>query len=132
MLRIPRPLRLALLAASTGGAVALFLRQAHPARLASSLAGLPPGAVAAAVAATLGGVALAAVRWRLLLAAGGVEAAAPRLFAALTIGAVPGARLGAGIALGAQERTLRLVVGLFLLAVALWYAAVQALAMIGD
>jgi hypothetical protein len=54
------------------------------------------------------------------------------IFLALTLGAVPGARLGARIALGAQERTLRVVVGLFLLAVALWYAAVQALAMMGD
>ena len=41
-----------------------------------------------------------------------------RIFAALTVGSVPGARLGAGIALGARERPLRLAVGVFLLLVA--------------
>jgi uncharacterized membrane protein YfcA len=45
---------------------------------------------------------------------------------ALTVGAVPGARLGAGIALGTRDRTLRLAVGSFLFAVAVAYAAVQA------
>jgi uncharacterized membrane protein YfcA len=45
------------------------------------------------------------------------------IFAALTVGAVPGARIGARLALGARERTLRLLVGLFLLAVALAYGA---------
>jgi uncharacterized membrane protein YfcA len=43
------------------------------------------------------------------------------IFAVLTIGVVPGARLGAKIALGTSERTLRIVVGVFLLAVALLY-----------
>lgn len=47
------------------------------------------------------------------------------IFAALTVGAVPGARLGAGLAIGARERTLRLAVGSFLLAVALAYAVGQ-------
>ncbi len=41
--------------------------------------------------------------------------------AVLTIGVIPGARLGAKIALGTSERTLRVVVGVFLLAVALLY-----------
>lgn len=43
------------------------------------------------------------------------------IFAALTVGVVPGARLGARLALGAKERTLRWSVGLFLLAIALLY-----------
>lgn len=47
------------------------------------------------------------------------------IFAALTVGAVPGARLGAGVALGARERTLRLAVGGFLLIIAVGYAAAQ-------
>lgn len=50
----------------------------------------------------------------------------PAIFAALTVGAVPGARIGAGIALGTRDRTLRLAVGSFLLAVALAYGVVQA------
>jgi hypothetical protein len=82
-----RPVRIALVAASSGGALALFLAQAHPDRLWRSLAALPPGAAGAAVAAGLGGVALCAVRWRWLLAAGGVEATTPKVFAALTAGA---------------------------------------------
>jgi uncharacterized membrane protein YfcA len=47
------------------------------------------------------------------------------IFAALVVGAVPGARLGAGLALGARERTLRLAVGIFLLVIAVAYAAEQ-------
>jgi uncharacterized protein len=43
------------------------------------------------------------------------------IFLALTIGVVPGARLGARIALGVRERTLRMAVGAFLLVVALAY-----------
>ncbi|HKE53315.1 MAG TPA: sulfite exporter TauE/SafE family protein, partial [Actinomycetota bacterium] len=43
------------------------------------------------------------------------------IFVALTIGVVPGARLGAHIALGVRERTLRTAVGAFLLVVALVY-----------
>ena len=45
------------------------------------------------------------------------------IFAALIVGSVPGARIGARIALGTRERTLRLLVGSFLLVVALTYGA---------
>ena len=45
------------------------------------------------------------------------------IFAALTLGAVPGARIGARLALGTRERTLRLLVGSFLLVVAVVYGA---------
>lgn len=48
------------------------------------------------------------------------------LFAALTVGAVPGARVGAKIALGTRERTLRLLVGGFLLVVAVAYGVSEA------
>ena len=41
----------------------------------------------------------------------------------LSIGAVPGARIGANLALGSRERTLRLAVGGFLLAAASLYGA---------
>jgi uncharacterized membrane protein YfcA len=50
---------------------------------------------------------------------------------ALTVGAVPGARLGAAFALGAKERTLRLIVGGGLLAVSVGYAVDQAATMLG-
>jgi uncharacterized membrane protein YfcA len=50
---------------------------------------------------------------------------------ALTAGAVPGARLGAVLALGAKERTLRLIVGGGLLAIAVGYAVDQTAAMLG-
>lgn len=43
----------------------------------------------------------------------------------LTVGAVPGARIGAGLALGTAERTLRLVVGGGMLSIAALYAGVQ-------
>jgi uncharacterized membrane protein YfcA len=43
----------------------------------------------------------------------------------LTIGAVPGARIGAMLALGTAERTLRLVVGGGMLAIAVVYAGAQ-------
>jgi uncharacterized membrane protein YfcA len=43
----------------------------------------------------------------------------------LTIGAVPGARVGAMLALGTAERTLRLVVGAGMLAIAILYAGLQ-------
>jgi uncharacterized membrane protein YfcA len=43
------------------------------------------------------------------------------IFLALTIGVVPGARIGAKLALGVRERTLRILVGVFLLAIALLY-----------
>jgi uncharacterized protein len=44
---------------------------------------------------------------------------------ALIVGGVPGARLGAALALGAKERTLRLVVGGGLLAISAGYAIEQ-------
>jgi uncharacterized membrane protein YfcA len=43
----------------------------------------------------------------------------------LTIGAVPGARIGATLALGTAERTLRLVVGGGMLVIAVFYAGLQ-------
>jgi uncharacterized membrane protein YfcA len=49
------------------------------------------------------------------------------IFAAITLGAVPGAMVGARIALGTQERTLRLAVGSFLLVVAIAYGASEAI-----
>ena len=48
------------------------------------------------------------------------------IFLAVTLGAVPGALIGARIALGSQERTLRLAVGSFLLVVAVAYGATEA------
>jgi hypothetical protein len=53
------------------------------------------------------------------------------IFAALTIGVVPGARLGARLALGASEHSLRLSVGAFLLAIAVLYGADEAVALLG-
>jgi uncharacterized membrane protein YfcA len=50
---------------------------------------------------------------------------------ALTVGAVPGARLGAALALGAGERTLRLIVGGGLLAISVGYAVEQTATMLG-
>jgi uncharacterized protein len=43
------------------------------------------------------------------------------IFAVLVIGVIPGARLGANLALGVKERTLRVLVGFFLFAVAIAY-----------
>ena len=43
------------------------------------------------------------------------------VFVVVTLGAVPGARLGAQLALGTRERTLRLLVGTFLLVVGAAY-----------
>ncbi len=45
------------------------------------------------------------------------------IFLVVTLGAVPGARLGATVALGTRERTLRKLVGTFLLVVAVAYGA---------
>jgi len=45
------------------------------------------------------------------------------IFLVLTFGVVPGARIGARIALGARERALRVTVGVFLLVVAVAYGA---------
>jgi uncharacterized membrane protein YfcA len=47
------------------------------------------------------------------------------IFLVLVVGVVPGARLGAKIALGARERTLRILVAGFLLLVAVGYGAVE-------
>jgi uncharacterized protein len=47
------------------------------------------------------------------------------IFAVLVIGVVPGARIGAGIALGTRERTLRYLVGGFLLAVSFVYGIAE-------
>ena len=49
----------------------------------------------------------------------------------LTIGAVPGARIGAKLALGSGERTLRLTVGSGMLAVAVLYAVIQVSDLLG-
>jgi uncharacterized membrane protein YfcA len=49
------------------------------------------------------------------------------IFLSLVVGSVPGARLGAAFALGARERTLRLIVGAGLLVIAVLYAVDQAL-----
>jgi uncharacterized membrane protein YbhN (UPF0104 family) len=103
-----RALRISAVAASTAGALALFLLVAHPASLAGALRSLPASAALAAVGATMAGVMLGASRWRGLLAAGGAEAGAGRLFAALTIGAatnnlVP-ARGGDAVRLEAAHR----------------------------
>jgi uncharacterized membrane protein YfcA len=46
-----------------------------------------------------------------------------QIFVVVTIGAVPGARIGARVALGTKERTLRVLVGAFLLVVAVAYGA---------
>lgn len=53
------------------------------------------------------------------------------LFLVVTVGAVPGARIGASIALGTHERTLRMMVGSFLLLVALAYGLSELVAFLG-
>jgi uncharacterized protein len=53
------------------------------------------------------------------------------VFAAVTVGALPGARIGAALALGTAERTLRLVVALFLLVVAGAYGVSEAIELVG-
>jgi uncharacterized membrane protein YfcA len=52
------------------------------------------------------------------------------LFVVVTLGAVPGARIGAAIAIAAHERTLRMLVGTFLLVVAAAYGVAEAVALI--
>jgi uncharacterized protein len=52
------------------------------------------------------------------------------VFAFATIGAVPGARIGARLALGTREATLRLAVGSFMLLVAAAYGLAQAVALV--
>jgi uncharacterized membrane protein YfcA len=51
---------------------------------------------------------------------------------ALTIGVVPGARIGARLALGARERVLRTAVGAFLLVVAIAYGASELVSLARD
>lgn len=53
------------------------------------------------------------------------------LFVVVSIGAVPGARLGARLALGTRERTLRVMVGSFLLVVAAAYGISEAAVLLG-
>ena len=53
------------------------------------------------------------------------------IFLVLTLGVIPGARIGARIALGVRERTLRVAVGTFLLVVAIAYAAAEVTALAG-
>lgn len=50
----------------------------------------------------------------------------------LALGAIPGARVGASLALGTAERTLRLLVGSFLLLVALVYGLTELRAVLGS
>lgn len=52
------------------------------------------------------------------------------IFLVLTIGVIPGARIGAKLALGTREHTLRLLVGLFLSIVAVLYGAQEIAALI--
>lgn len=54
------------------------------------------------------------------------------IFGVLTLGVVPGARLGARLAIGARERTLRRAVGVFLLAVAVLYGVDELVSLLGD
>jgi uncharacterized membrane protein YfcA len=54
------------------------------------------------------------------------------IFLVLTLGVVPGARIGARLALGAQERTLRLAVGSFLLVIAVGYGARELSFLLGN
>jgi len=75
------------------------LKRALGTSLAAMLAMVIPGTVVHAV--------LGHVDWLLALV--------------LSVGAVPGARIGADLALGSRERTLRLAVGSFLLAAAILY-----------
>jgi uncharacterized membrane protein YfcA len=54
------------------------------------------------------------------------------VFLVVTLGAVPGARLGATLALGARERTLRLLVATFLLIVSLTYGVSEVVQLLGS
>jgi uncharacterized membrane protein YfcA len=54
------------------------------------------------------------------------------VFLVVTLGAVPGARLGATVALGTRERTLRLLVGSFLLVVSFAYGVSEAAQLLGS
>ncbi|MGZ4132386.1 MAG: sulfite exporter TauE/SafE family protein [Actinomycetota bacterium] len=52
------------------------------------------------------------------------------IFLAVVIGAVPGARIGANLALGAREHTLRRLVGSFMLVVAVLYGLDELMALL--
>jgi uncharacterized membrane protein YfcA len=54
------------------------------------------------------------------------------IFLALTIGVIPGARIGALVAIGARERTLRMTVGLFLLVIGVVYGISETVALLGN
>jgi uncharacterized membrane protein YfcA len=54
------------------------------------------------------------------------------IFAFVTIGAVPGARIGANVALGTAERSLRIAVGGFMLVLALAYGTTQVVDLLGS
>ena len=54
------------------------------------------------------------------------------IFLVLVVGVIPGAWLGSRIALGARERTLRLAVGAFLVAIAVVYGIEQIVSLVGD
>lgn len=54
------------------------------------------------------------------------------IFLVLTVGVIPGARIGARIALGVRERRLRIAVGLFLLSVAVAYGIAELTALARD
>jgi uncharacterized membrane protein YfcA len=54
------------------------------------------------------------------------------IFMVLTLGVVPGARIGARLALGARERTLRVAVGSFLMLVAALYGASELSFLLGN
>lgn len=54
------------------------------------------------------------------------------IFLVLVVGVIPGAWLGSRIALGARERTLRLAVGAFLVAIAVVYGIEQIVSLAGD
>jgi uncharacterized membrane protein YfcA len=54
------------------------------------------------------------------------------IFLALTLGVVPGARIGARIALTTSERTLRVAVGTFLLVVAIAYGLAETFALLNS
>ena len=53
------------------------------------------------------------------------------IFLVLTLGVVPGAMLGARLAIRARERTLRMLVGVFLLAIAVLYGIDEVVALVG-
>jgi uncharacterized protein len=54
------------------------------------------------------------------------------VFLVVTLGAMPGARIGATLALGTRERTLRVLVGSFLLVVSLAYGVSEAAQLLGS